>query len=467
MKRSVMLVLLTVALGIGLTASTDGVATARPLNLAAKLSHSSRTTIPGETIRISGKALVKGRVVQLQILRSGHWKKSHSERTKAGGAYSFNVKATKNKATYRVIAAKATIKSVRYAAMASKPVAVRALAKPTAKLSLASLPDVLSGTATLRPARPSRPVWIQRLAGTKWVAVATGKQSASGTLSFHVAAPANGAKVRAVTSPAAGVANVASPAVADTSWGKPVWSDEFSGSALSTTWHDRQVGQYTPLRPCAAVQSAGMHPVGSGVAQLKAKKLSGASSSCPDGKFAESMISTQDTKSFTYGYFAARIKFQPQKGSHGGFWLQSSAPAGAQANDPKHNGAEIDVAEYYGNGGTGASVNWWSAGGVQAPVTKTVPVGTVAVTGPIAKKALAPGQTFSSGYHVFSVQWTPTSYVYRVDGIPVFTTTQGVSQHPEFLNLSVLTSAWETKYFTGKPGASTAMSVDWVRVWQH
>ena len=68
-------------------------------------------------------------------------------------------------------------------------------------------------------------------------------------------------------------------------------------------------------------------------------------------------------------------------------------------------------------------------------------------------------------YHVFSVEWTPKAYVFRVDGVQTLRLTQGVSQVPEFLILSMLSSDWELPTLD-RATLPNATEIDWVRVWQ-
>jgi beta-glucanase (GH16 family) len=75
------------------------------------------------------------------------------------------------------------------------------------------------------------------------------------------------------------------------------------------------------------------------------------------------------------------------------------------------------------------------------------------------------GDTWWTSYHVFSVEWTPTAYVFRVDGREFFRLAENVSQAEHYLLLSMLTSDYELEHLDGSDFAATA-SVDWVRVWQ-
>jgi hypothetical protein len=122
-------------------------------------------------------------------------------------------------------------------------------------------------------------------------------------------------------------------------------------------------------------------------------------------------------------------------------------------------GAEIDVAEYFGDHTRG--------GGLSNFVHHTAADGAVTSAGgirPNAAEVLGPGRTPSNSWHVYSVEWSPKGYVFRLDGVPTFRPTKAyVASTPEFLVLSLLTSDWELPALTTtKP----KMRVDWVRAWQ-
>ncbi len=156
---------------------------------------------------------------------------------------------------------------------------------------------------------------------------------------------------------------------------------------------------------------------------------------------------------FVYGHAAARIKFQDLRGQHGSFWLQGLGltPTG----DPKETGAEIDVIEFFGNdhpeGGLTSFVYWQPKKG-----SKTA--------GGWVKNPEQYGDDWSSKFHVFSVEWTPEKYVFRIDGQVTNTITEGISGRPEFLVLSLLSSDYELQHLKGDK-LPQHMDVDWARVW--
>jgi beta-glucanase (GH16 family) len=157
--------------------------------------------------------------------------------------------------------------------------------------------------------------------------------------------------------------------------------------------------------------------------------------------------------SFKYGHAAARIKFQEMRGQHGAFWLQGF---GSRATGPaRHTGAEIDVIEYFGDdhpeGGLTSFVYW-------RPTAK----GKTA--GGWLDDSGQYGDDWSSEFHVFSVEWTPKKYVFRIDGQVTHTITQGVSGQPEYPILSLLSSDYELQHLDDDE-LPQRMDVDWVKVW--
>ncbi len=156
---------------------------------------------------------------------------------------------------------------------------------------------------------------------------------------------------------------------------------------------------------------------------------------------------------FTYGHAAARIKFQEERGQHAAFWMQGF---GIKPTGPaKKTGAEIDIIEYFGDdhpqGGLTSFVYWY-------PTKKGKTAGSW-LTDPEQY-----GDDWSSKYHVFSVEWTPERYVFRIDGQVTDVITQGVSGQQEILILSLLSSDYELEHLD-EDKLPQHMYVDWVKVW--
>ena len=234
------------------------------------------------------------------------------------------------------------------------------------------------------------------------------------------------------------------------------FDDQFGGDALDQTkWGYRQVGMLSPPGRTKSESSPEAVRVENG-----ALKLGVAANPARPGYYLNGHVSTEMTYSFTYGVAAARVKFQKPRGMHGSFWLQSPV-FGSVPGDAKTSGSEIDTVEYFGStypdGGLatftyfkGKDGNSVKTGGLQTEISDA-----------IAKK----GDAWWKNYHVFSVDWSPEAYIFRIDGVETFRQTKNISGVPEVLLLSLLSSDWEL------PDLDTSqlpadMKVDWVRVWQ-
>ena len=235
---------------------------------------------------------------------------------------------------------------------------------------------------------------------------------------------------------------------------KVAFDDQFDGYSLDTTkWSYRQLGLLNPGRT-KAESSADAVRVENG-----ALKLGMLENPARPGYYLNGHISTEQSFTFTYGVAAARVKFQKPRGMHGAFWMQ--APTfGAVPGDAKQSGSEIDAVEYFGS--------TYPDGGLASFTYYRDKAGNSAKTGGLqtdASDALEHGDAWWKKYHVFSVEWTPDAYVFRVDGRETFRQTKNISGMPEFLVLSLLSSDWELPDLD-KTQIPTDMKVDWVRVYQ-
>ena len=165
-------------------------------------------------------------------------------------------------------------------------------------------------------------------------------------------------------------------------------------------------------------------------------------------------VGTEGATSFTYGFAAARIKAQAARGQHAAFWMQ--AEGGQTEGGPEVGGAEIDVMEYFGDdhpeGGLTSFTYWLDEAGKQ----KT--------DGGWVADLEQYGEDWATQFHVFSVEWTPEEYVFRIDGQVTHRLEGPTSGRPEFLILSLLSSDYELARFNGE--LPEHMDVDWARVWE-
>jgi len=291
-------------------------------------------------------------------------------------------------------------------------------------------------------------VALYRANGSGWTYVGTAVQDSTGHARYNVNIGSADAPQTflAKASPGSGAPVTASSSVVPTYPNAPVFDDNFDGYSLGDHWTTRYQ-DYTPGpgRHCAR-PADGRAVMASGVVTLSVSKLSGATQDCPYGVWDNAMIGTPEMTS-PYGYYAARVMFQGSRGMHGSFWLQGSG----------EGSTEIDTAEYFGDGR--------KLGGLSSFVHHGSNTDATSAGGELANvpALLGKGKTPSNGWHVYSVQWSPSGYIFRIDGIPTFSTNALPSSVPEQMVLSLLTSDWE---LPSKPDPSSVMRVDWVRAWQ-
>ena len=329
--------------------------------------------------------------------------------------------------------------------------------------------------ATFTPAKRGRAVVLQRQSGSKWVKVATGVQDRSGKVEF--AAPAGTATApityRAVAPKTDGLGAVSSRAVGTSAWGPATFTDQFTGTALSANWvHRKQEYEPQSMRNCSKGSPAATR-VSEGTLKLMViRDTSLPAASCPaykaDGTFIGNYdyrlnghVSTQGHAFLKYGVVAARIKFQARQGQHASLWMQPEDPIYG-APDALTGGAEIDVIEYFGdgvkNGGLTSFIYNPTASGVPQKIGGWIKKPERFLTD---KK-----DGWSKRYHVFSVEWSPTAYIFRIDGRETNRITTGISGVAQYPILSLLSSDYELKKLGGEQYLPQAMTVDWVRFWQ-
>lgn len=352
--------------------------------------------------------------------------------------------------------------------------------KAKQKVSLEVLPQIVQqgrGTAsadsakasiiaTIKPAKLGRKVVLEQLQGTSWKKVGTAKQEKSGRAYFAALASKGGQALtyRVTAQKFKGLAAVTSDPADTSRWLTPTFTDEFSGSSLSPTWSMRgQDYEPTSKRKCSKGSPQAVK-VGGGAVRLSVIKDRSAKGKCTavSRKMKKKIsyrlnghIGTQNAFSFRYGVASARIKTQKLQGQHASFWSQ---PIGE--NQPGSDGHEIDIVEYFGDkhpqGGLTSFIHWYKGN-------------RLIKTGSWIKDSKSylknKGDGWSKNYHVFSVQWTPKTIIFYIDGKETWRTSARVSKAQQYLILSLLASDYEALELPDSK-LPQHMYVDWVRVWE-
>ncbi len=158
--------------------------------------------------------------------------------------------------------------------------------------------------------------------------------------------------------------------------------------------------------------------------------------------YTSGIITTEHTFAQRYGYFVTRAKLPAGKGFWSGFWL---LPAGG------HYPYEIDVFELLGHDPNTIymSSHWSDQQGNDQ--SKTTPF-----TG---------HKDFSTEFHTFAIDWSPSELKWYVDGNLKYGTDQGVPSDSMFMLISLSVGG----NWPGYPDKSTPfpgiMQIDYVRVY--
>jgi hypothetical protein len=135
--------------------------------------------------------------------------------------------------------------------------------------------------------------------------------------------------------------------------------------------------------------------------------------------------------------------------------------------DPKTAGSEIDIIEWFGkdvpNGGLTSFIYAPSLNG------KKYGLGGDGWIKKPEQYLQNEKDEWYKRYHVFSVEWNPSGYIFRIDGQETGRINKGVSGAPEYPILSILSSDYELAKLPGKDEKENlpqTMQVDWIHTWQ-
>ncbi len=330
--------------------------------------------------------------------------------------------------------------------------------------SPAGAPTTGQVLATFDPARPGSVVMLDRKTGSTWKQVARKRQDTWGSAAFA----AQPGTYRARTETELG-REVVTGKVASRTW-STAFQDTFSAATLdAAVWSDQKREResvYAP-RTCARTDPStrrvegGVLHLGVGVDPTMAGQT--CHYTTPEGSgdqsyLVTSQIATENSYLFTHGIAAARIKPQQAKGMHSGFWMLPQDSKFTEY-DPSA-GTEVDIMEFFGQAPSGRETIG-SFVSYYEPGWKAVKTGELFSE---ARQALGAGASWWDEFHVFSMEWTPESYIFRVDGREYYREARAVSMAQQYLVLSMLSSDYELSQLTADELSQSA-EVDWVQVW--
>ncbi|MBN8215538.1 MAG: glycoside hydrolase family 16 protein [Spirochaetes bacterium] len=227
------------------------------------------------------------------------------------------------------------------------------------------------------------------------------------------------------------------PAVSNGQHWELRFQDEFSGDKLDETkWKVREGARHDAMRTARAVT------VENGALRMGIFR--------EGDKVYNSWVDTEGLFSQTYGYFCARMKMHGSTGHWNAFWLQAKTVGNVDGSG--RDGTEIDIMEKpWLTDEVNHALHWDGYGkDHQSSGIRSTTPGVM------------------TGYHNFSLLWTPTEYVFFVDEAEVWRThAGGVCQVPVHLRITDEAQASE-KSWAGdvrKAKLPDAWYVDWVRVY--
>ncbi|MBM0125829.1 glycoside hydrolase family 16 protein [Pimelobacter simplex] len=166
-----------------------------------------------------------------------------------------------------------------------------------------------------------------------------------------------------------------------------------------------------------------------------------------------STVATISRFTQTHGRFSARVRFSPSTGGHAAFWLYPQV----QTYGRWPLSGEVDIAEWFGNDPSHVYPSLHYFGEERARSTGRT----------------CPGPTASTGFHTYTVEWTPTIMRFSYDDqlcwshawTPTNVRPPAPFDKPFYI---VLTQIWGTGSAarTATSPRTATMVVDWVRAWR-
>jgi beta-glucanase (GH16 family) len=195
---------------------------------------------------------------------------------------------------------------------------------------------------------------------------------------------------------------------------KLVWHDEFDGSTLDESkWETPPDGR----RRDAWWMREAVSLDGKGHLVIRTFKKG--------DRYIDGCARTRGRFEHAFGYYVARIKLQKQPGHWSAFWLYNTSEGkiGNQGRD----GSEIDIMEKpWLDDRVNHAIHWDGYGKEHRSAGKVARV-----------------PNLMQGFHDYGLLWTPTEYVFYIDGKETWRTKAGgVCQVPLYIKLSDEVGDW-------------------------
>ena len=235
---------------------------------------------------------------------------------------------------------------------------------------------------------------------------------------------------------------------------KLTWSDEFNGTALSSTWQKLELNYPTIAGGKVQWDNTNNTVVENGALKVTAGKIAGTNDTTGVS------LDTATNKLIKYGYFEARIKSFDQAGYINGFW-GSTIGEKASFIDGKSGTyyGEFDILEMYETqglikpnlhnhcDGEATSKNYLQGDDGSKPEISVADIG--------------------SKYHNFAMQWTDDYIYFYLDGVKYYSfDCSALSEYEVFDMVTRIRLTFSAGKYVTPTAESDEAFVDWVRVWQ-
>ncbi len=175
----------------------------------------------------------------------------------------------------------------------------------------------------------------------------------------------------------------------------------------------------------------------------------------PDSSISTFSVHSPNYHAWRYGYFEARMKWQPEEGAWPAIWL---IPVQAAKPSRSTESGEIDIFEGQGSEphtffGT---IHLWD-GSRQ-----------LASSSPHNHFRLPATADFSQ-FHTYGLLWVPGRVTWYFDNVPLHSEpTYGIFDKQDYFLVIGMQEGvdWKSGNLTGVTAQSLTLTVDWVRVWQ-
>jgi len=238
-----------------------------------------------------------------------------------------------------------------------------------------------------------------------------------------------------------------------------VWADEFTSTSIDTThWlvNDSCISDYTPASDAAKVANGYLTQT----------------IYTNSGKHYTTQLDTRFKYQPKYGYMEASIRTVNSSGNWWAFWTWIDSIVGAAPLRPHTDGVEMDIMEHRAIDAAGTNIS------NQIPSTLHWDGYD---TNHKAQSSGLRGAGLATGFHLYALEWTPTSYNFSIDGTYLYTVTDStatdpvpsavpVSQISQFILLTgQIGGSWSGPILSNYgtlATSTTKMDVDYIRVYQ-